>query len=285
MKTEDVSRNSLVLFIVFVALCFIFTFIREPLAEVNNWILLACREGRVTKGASAQLTPAKVKIEQLKGVPTKASIAAGATTCEKEYKGVPVLTVDIPKAGESAKGEVYISKWAVLGPLKFAKHPVRKDDFCFVESVDIDMVDDEAKLDGFQAVPYTKWTDVITTVPTGKVDLKAPCGNVDFAVAYAVVMIDSPEEIKNVSLKIGSDDYAKIWVDGEQVLKYSEKCRSALPDSNMSENFTLKKGLTRIVFKCVQITFAWEMCARLVDGEGNRLCLKKDFIYFKKPEK
>lgn len=288
MKMESVSAKSCVLFLVFLAMCFFFTFLKEPLAEVNNWILLTFHEGRVTKGAAAaDAPPPKVKLEQLKGVPSKGSssstAATGATTFDKDYKGVPVLTVDIPAKGEISKGDVYLNRWAVLGPIAFAKHPERKDDFCFMESIDIPMVDDELKLDGSQILSYAKWINVVTNASNGKIDLRIPySNNVEFAVAYMVTFIDCAEEIKDVSIKIGSDDYAKIWVNGDEVLKYNVKCRGGAPDTNTSDTFTLKKGFNTIIFKCVQISGGWEAYARLVDSDGNRLCVKKEVRYEKK---
>jgi len=285
MKIEGVAAKSLVLISVFFFLALFFAFLREPISQVDNWLLLLFHEGHVTRGKSVEGTGAvaatqqpKAKVENLKSTvaPVKSvqnqPVATGATTMSKEFKGVPTLSLKLP--GEaSLKDNSFIVDWAIIGPMRFSKHPQRKDDFCFMESIDIAVVDDEDKLDGTQALSYAKWHNVSSTLTDGKVNFIPLFPNVEFAVIYAVARIDSPEELKDVVIKIGSDDYAKIWVNGEVVLKYNEKCRGAFPDNNTSERFTLKKGINVIVFKCVQISGGWELFARLVDSNGKSLKL------------
>ena len=285
MKIESVTGKSFVLSAVVVCLSLVVTFLREPLSQINNWMLMGFHEGRVTRSvaaADAVVVP-KVKLEQIKGASSSSSSssATGSTTFSKEYSGTPKLTIDMPASGQISKGDVYITKWALVGPFYYSDHPARKDDYCFMEAIDIESVDNESKLDGSQVVSYAKWMNVATTYTNGKVDLKTPFPNAEFAVAYLVTLIDAPEQINDVSLKIGSDDYAKVWVNGEQVVKYNEKCRGGAPDSNTSYPFTLKKGVNTVVFKCVQISGGWEIYARLIDKDGNRLCLKKEASYVK----
>ncbi len=285
MKLDSVAKKASVIFLVFLLLSLVFAFLRDPLAQIDNWILMVCHEGHVTKGAGPEEALAvavpKMKVEQLKSSSSSSSSSSasvsGSTTFSKDYKGAPKFTL-LPGA---AKGEAYINKWAVLGPLFYRQHPERKGDYCFPESVDIAMIDREPFLDGSQTQTYSKWINVDTSRTDGKVDLRVPYPNSDFAVVYAVALVNSPETIEDARIKIGSDDYAKIWINGVCVLKYNEKCRGAYPDNDSSDPFTLKKGVNTILFKCVQITGGWELIARLVDKNGSKLYLSKDVDYVK----
>jgi len=277
MDIEKVISKSAGVLLIFISLALFFTIFRQPIAEVNNWLLMFCHEGRVTKGAgSSDISAPPMKIEQFKGASSGSSSnsGGGSTFMEKAYD-IPVFDIVPVESGKVAKGDIYISAWAMLGPVMIPNPAERKDDYCMMDSIDLQLVDDEQALDGTQSMSFAKWHSVYTTNPNGRFDLRLPYPNTDFAIIYAVAKINVPEDMPGTVIKIGSDDYAKIWVNGEMVLKYNTKCRGCAPDSDTSDSFTLKKGLNTIVFKCVQISGGWELCARLADAEGNRILLQR----------
>ena len=90
-------------------------------------------------------------------------------------------------------------------------------------------------------------------------------GRGEQAVAYAVTYIVADEEMKGVKAKIGSNDQAKLYVNGTQVIAF-EDTRTLEKDQNVSNGFTLNKGVNTIVFKVVNQENNWQGCLRFVDA-------------------
>jgi hypothetical protein len=87
--------------------------------------------------------------------------------------------------------------------------------------------------------------------------------------AYARTTITSPEE-RRVTFCLGSDDWVKVWVNGELVDQWGEG-RSLYPDQ---DRFTarLKKGENRILLQVGNYGDAWGFCLRVAEG-GNGLIM------------
>lgn len=81
---------------------------------------------------------------------------------------------------------------------------------------------------------------------------------------YAVAYVIADDEMK-VKLSIGSNDQAKAWVNGKQVIKFAET-RTLSKDTD-SGDVTLVKGQNVLVFKVINEKNNWQGCARfLKDG-------------------
>ena len=82
--------------------------------------------------------------------------------------------------------------------------------------------------------------------------------------AYAVAYVIADDEMK-VKLSIGSNDQAKAWVNGTQVVKFAET-RTLEKDTDSGE-VTLAKGHNVLVFKVINEKNNWQGCARFMkDG-------------------
>jgi hypothetical protein len=86
------------------------------------------------------------------------------------------------------------------------------------------------------------------------------------SVGYAVCYIHAPDEMKEIPLKTGSDDQAKIYLNGTAVLK-QEMDRPLETDEDTTE-VTLRKGVNVFVFKVVNESEDWSGCARFMDKDG-----------------
>ncbi len=95
-------------------------------------------------------------------------------------------------------------------------------------------------------------------------------GKGEQVVAYAVTYIVADEEMKGVKAKIGSNDQAKLYVNGTQVIAF-EDTRTLEKDQNVSNGFTLNKGVNTIVFKVVNQENNWQGCLRFVDASDKVL--------------
>jgi hypothetical protein len=89
------------------------------------------------------------------------------------------------------------------------------------------------------------------------------------SVAYAVSYIAAPEELKGVKMKTGSDDQAKVYLNGKEVFKYKE-VRSIETDADITE-VTLQKGLNVVVVKVINEKEDWAFCLRFTDKDDNPL--------------
>ena len=87
------------------------------------------------------------------------------------------------------------------------------------------------------------------------------------SVAYAVCYVNTDDEMPNLTMKIGSDDQSKVWLNGKEVLKQPE-ARALDKDQDTVENIILKKGSNVLVFKVVNEGGDWSGCVRFVDKEG-----------------
>ena len=81
---------------------------------------------------------------------------------------------------------------------------------------------------------------------------------------YAVAYVIADAEMK-VKLSVGSNDQTKAWVNGKQVVAFTET-RTLEKDTDSGE-VTLAKGQNVLVFKVVNEKNNWQGCARFMkDG-------------------
>lgn len=89
-----------------------------------------------------------------------------------------------------------------------------------------------------------------------------------YSVAYAVCYVVSDRERKDLQLRIGSDDQAKVYLNGKAVYT-SHEVRFAAVDEGTAKGITLQQGTNVLVFKVVNEGAEWAGCIRFVDSDGN----------------
>lgn len=104
--------------------------------------------------------------------------------------------------------------------------------------------------------------------------LSKPTSNVLF---WVTTTVDSPRELANVRLAIGSNAASRWWVNGEPVVALNDD-RQSVVDDGVSRRITLKKGRNVIRAAIVNGGGATDFCARFLDendrpvtGLGNSL--------------
>jgi hypothetical protein len=94
--------------------------------------------------------------------------------------------------------------------------------------------------------------------------LSKPTSNVLF---WAVTVVDSPREMKDVRLAIGSNAASRWWVNGEPLISlYND--RQAVIDDGVSKRITLRKGRNVIRTAIINAGGATDFCARFLDATG-----------------
>jgi hypothetical protein len=87
-------------------------------------------------------------------------------------------------------------------------------------------------------------------------------------VAYAVCYIVAETERTDLILKVGSDDQAKLYLNGREVYKMP-KPRPLKIDEDEVKAVTLRKGTNVLVFKVVNEIFDWAGSLHFVDKDGH----------------
>jgi hypothetical protein len=88
------------------------------------------------------------------------------------------------------------------------------------------------------------------------------------SVAYAVCYLMVPQEMTGLQLKMGSDDQAKVYLNGKEVLK-NETARPLTKDEDTAVNIALTKGTNVLVFKVVNEKIDFSGSIRFLDKDGN----------------
>jgi hypothetical protein len=92
-----------------------------------------------------------------------------------------------------------------------------------------------------------------------------PTSNVLF---WAVTQVDSPREMRDVRLAVGSNAASIWWLNGEEVIGlYGD--RQTVIDDGVSKRVTLTKGLNAIRAAVINAGGATDFCARFLDAQDN----------------
>jgi hypothetical protein len=177
-----------------------------------------------------------------------------------------VVTAADEKTGVDEEG--FIQHWLVLAPIPLQENQSGAD------AVDKEQLKGEAKLKP-KAGAKVKVGDKELTwkkhfCKEHLLDFNAFLGGqTEDSVAYAVSFIDSPEDLKGVKMKTGSDDQVKVYLNGKEVFKHTE-ARAADKDQDTTE-VTLKKGVNVLVVKVVNEKIDWSFCVRFTDKDDKPL--------------
>jgi hypothetical protein len=161
--------------------------------------------------------------------------------------------------------EGFIRNWLLLAPISIP------DDQA-AEEIDKQQLKDEAKLapkEGDKAKAGDKeltWKKVQAKDYFFDVNELLNTQNED-VVGYAVCYVTSPEEQKDLTISIGSNDQAKVYVNGKEVVKFTET-RTIEKDSTEAKDVALNKGVNTIVFKIANQKNNWQGALRFKNKAG-----------------
>jgi hypothetical protein len=179
-----------------------------------------------------------------------------------------IAVIPLVRADEKTKidGEGFIKEWLLLAAIPLADGESQAD------SLDKEKIKDEAKLEPKAGdkvkVGDKELTWKAQTAEDYFFDFNKSIGEVkEQAVGYAVTYVTAEAETADVTLKIGSDDGARIWLNGKEVGKVPDD-RALEKDQNSYDKLTLKKGTNVLVMKVGNGIADWTGCARFVDKDG-----------------
>lgn len=178
---------------------------------------------------------------------------------------VAILSAALLPAPEtfSPDAEGFIRNWLVLAPIAIAEDSGASE-------IDKDFLTGEAtikpKAEDTVSVNGKALTWKAHQTPDYFIDFLKAFGKErgEDVAAYAVAYVIADEEMK-VKLSIGSNDQAKAWVNGRQIIKFADT-RTLDKDTDSGE-VTLAKGQNVLMFKVINEKNNWQGCARFMkDG-------------------
>jgi WD40 repeat protein/serine/threonine protein kinase len=89
----------------------------------------------------------------------------------------------------------------------------------------------------------------------------------EWSVAYAVTYIRSESAQTGLRIQVGSNDQAKIYLNGTEVYRH-DAARRYVADQDVIEGLELRSGLNVLVFKIVNETVDWQGSIRFTDAAG-----------------
>lgn len=84
---------------------------------------------------------------------------------------------------------------------------------------------------------------------------------------WVVTVIDSPREMKNVRLAVGSNSASRWWLNGEEAVELFDDRRMVMDDV-LSDRVTLRKGRNVIRGAVINGPGLSDFCLRLLDKDG-----------------
>ncbi len=88
-----------------------------------------------------------------------------------------------------------------------------------------------------------------------------------WSVAYAVCYLRVNAPRKELRIKVGSDDQARIYLNGKQIYE-NLRGRALLPDEDTVSNVELRSGINVVVFKIVNGEELWKGSLRFTEKDG-----------------
>jgi hypothetical protein len=160
--------------------------------------------------------------------------------------------------------EGFIRNWLVLAPLA-----LENEDSGATE-IDKDQLKDEAKLTpkegekvkhGGKELAWKKHKTADYFI-----DFRESFGGErgEDAAGYAVAYVICSDEMKGLKIQMGSNDQAKVYLNGTCVVKFGET-RTLDKDQDSAE-VALKKGCNAVVFKVINEKNNWQGCLRFTRG-------------------
>ncbi len=174
----------------------------------------------------------------------------------------------VPQEESKVDDKGFIRDWLVLAPIPCENENSGADE------IDIQQVKDEAKLK-----PKADEKATVRGKALAWRKVKTAESFIDFrklvkeeegedAVGYAVAYVLADEEIKDLKLKVGTNDQGKVYLNEKQVFKFTET-RVLEEDSDAVGGVTLNKGQNVLVFKVINEKNNWQGCIRFTDKDNN----------------
>lgn len=176
-----------------------------------------------------------------------------------------IMTSGVMYAADSkVDGEGFVRDWLLLAPFALPEDTgadaidmsqITKEGDLKPKAGDVQKISD--KEIAWKAVTTTEYhLDVNVALGTRHEDV----------LAYLVTYIVADKEMPGLTMAIGSNDQAKVWLNGKEVIKFAET-RGIEQDSDKAA-VALTAGVNVVVFKVINQKNDWAAALRFLDKDG-----------------
>ena len=167
-------------------------------------------------------------------------------------------------ADSKVDGEGFIRDWLVLAPFALPEDTG-------AEAIDLVQIAKEGdlkpKAGDTQKIGDKEGTWKAAKATEYNLDVNVVLGTrTEDALAYLVTYVVAEADMPGLTMAIGSNDQAKIWLNGKQVHKFTEG-RGIEQDNDKVTDITLTKGMNVIVFKLINQKNDWAAALRFLDKD------------------
>jgi hypothetical protein len=182
---------------------------------------------------------------------------------------LPLLAFAVVVNGQDAKpdDEGFIRDWLFLGPIALGEENAGAD------HIDKKQIEDEGAIKP-KAGDKQRVADADNTWKAIKAkdyyfDLNQLLGGdpQQNVLGYLVTYVVADKEMPDLVLLMSSNDQGKIFVNGKEVVKFTET-RAIDKDQDKVEGVKLNKGTNVIVFKLINEVNDWQGAVRFTDKDG-----------------
>lgn len=222
-------------------------------------------------------TPRKIVILVLSFVAAFAARTGVAAAADDGPSIGPYFT-PVTASPKAPNSEGFLQRWLLLEPIK---KPFRNSNAGFSEPFVRNAITNEYVPAEFTLVPRDgdkvtvgsnelAWHALDATGYNVKLfrfadSLKKQLYGVQF---WAVTVVDSPREMENVRLAVGSNSASIWWVNGQEAVDLFTDRRMVMDDC-ISKRLTLHKGRNIICGSVINGPGMSDFCARFIDENGN----------------
>ena len=86
--------------------------------------------------------------------------------------------------------------------------------------------------------------------------------------AWAVAYVNSPDEKSGLTLKMNSNDQGKVYLNGKELIKFTETRTLEKESEDSASGVALKKGVNILVLKVVNEENNWQGSVRFMSSAG-----------------
>jgi len=197
----------------------------------------------------------------------------------RDLDQVKQLKAELEKLGQKVELPLhfgFIVEWMLIGPFDNTGEKGIDVAYAPEESIDLDAEYDGKPQDGKPR--RVRWIEHATADEYGIVDLNQVLGKANGVLAYAYADFESDQE-RPAELRLGRDDAAKIWLNGEMVHEH-RVYHSGIDMDQYTARGTLNKGRNRILLKICQNEQKeewaqnWGFQLRVCDAAGTAILSK-----------
>jgi hypothetical protein len=174
----------------------------------------------------------------------------------------------LPLAAQNGKpdAEGFIRDWLVLAP-----HSI--GDSSGADEIDKKQLADEAKPAAKEGATAKVGDKTLTWQKVSAANFYLDFRELhpsafEHVAAWAVAYVVSPDDKAGLTLKMNSNDQGKVYLNGKEVVKFTDTRTLEKDAEDSASDITLKKGVNVVVLKVVNEENNWQGSVRFVDKAG-----------------